>query len=170
MQSIKVVLFVSIMLVISDAFGISHVVLSQGLVRRKREKHQKEHISNMKEEVSINILHSEKRNSYPKGSYIMCPMFDSSDENTYYSAEFIEKFVSQWREKVYTPENYPLTYNDSKPVNISSEIMQNYQKMFCPKPRHYIDLLWIIIILISIIPITIIVCDVIVKFSKLHTI
>ena len=62
----------------------------------------------------------------------MCKLFEYQDLNSLpISDEFIAKFVELWREKVYTKEYFPLTYDVNKPINVTAEIIDIFNKNVC---------------------------------------
>ena len=127
MSSIKVLLlFIVAVLCVTDAFVVS------GAARRRRQR--KQHLANMKNKESIDILESENI-KYHVGKKILCPMFAAYNSTTIYESEFIEKFVSLWREKIYTKTNFPETYDANKSVNISQEILHKFQEKICNNPK-----------------------------------
>ena len=119
--------------VITDA-----MLLVPGTARRVRERKElaqfrkEKHITSIKNSETINIFTSETPGSYPGRSYFMCKLFEYQDLNSLpISDEFIAKFVELWREKVYTKENFPLTYDVNKSINVTAEIIDIFNKNVC---------------------------------------
>lgn len=91
----------------------------------------KKHIETIKNKSSIDIFTSELRNNYPRNSDIACSLFHSYTEYPIYTEDFIEQFKNKWKTNVYTKKNYPLTYDTIKPINVSSNILNDYRETFC---------------------------------------
>ncbi len=94
-------------------------------------KLKKNHIETIQNKSSIDIFTSEMRNIYPYNTHTMCPMLHSYTEYPIYTDEFIELFKNKWKTNVYTKENYPLTYDNQKPINITSNILIEYRQIVC---------------------------------------
>lgn len=94
-------------------------------------KLKKNHIETIQNKSYIDIFTSEMRNIHPYNTYTMCPLLDSYTEYPIYTEEFIELFKILWKTNVYTKENYPLTYDNRKPINVTSNILSEYRQIVC---------------------------------------